>query len=44
MSAAWKTVRVFISSICRDMHAERDHLVRVVSPESRERYAKRNCA
>lgn len=32
-----KTVRVFISSTFRDMHAERDHLVTVVFPELRER-------
>jgi WD40 repeat protein len=37
MSATWKTVRVFISSTFRDMHAERDHLVTVVFPELRER-------
>lgn len=42
MSAAWKTVRVFISSTFRDMHAERDHLVRTVFPELRERCAKRH--
>ncbi len=42
MPAAWKTVRVFISSTFRDMHAERDHLVRVVFPELRERCAKRH--
>jgi nephrocystin-3 len=42
MSATWKTVRVFISSTFRDMHAERDHLVRVVFPELRERCAKRH--
>ena len=42
MSAAWKTVRVFISSTFRDMHAERDHLVRAVFPELRERCAKRH--
>src|SRR4051794_34552070 len=35
--AAWRTVRVFISSTFRDMHAERDHLVKVVFPELRER-------
>jgi hypothetical protein len=35
--AAWKTVRVFISSTFRDMHAERDHLVKVVFPALRER-------
>ena len=33
----WKTVRIFISSTFRDMHAERDHLVKVVFPELRER-------
>ena len=37
MSANLKTVRVFISSTFRDMHAERDHLVTVVFPELRER-------
>jgi tetratricopeptide (TPR) repeat protein len=38
----WRTVRVFISSTFRDMHAERDHLVKVVFPELRERMAGRN--
>lgn len=37
MSASWKTVRVFVSSTFRDMHAERDHLVKVVFPALRER-------
>ena len=37
MSAKWRTVRVFISSTFRDMHAERDHLVRVVFPALREK-------
>ncbi|MGO8954164.1 MAG: DUF4062 domain-containing protein [Rhodomicrobium sp.] len=37
MAGTWKTVRVFISSTFRDMQAERDHLVRVVFPELRER-------
>jgi hypothetical protein len=32
-----RRVRVFISSIFRDMRAERDHLVTVVFPELRER-------
>lgn len=32
----WKTVRIFISSTFRDMQAERDHLVRFVSPRLRE--------
>jgi WD40 repeat protein/tetratricopeptide (TPR) repeat protein len=40
MSALWKTVRVFISSTFRDMHAERDHLVRVVFPALRARLEK----
>ena len=37
MAGQWQTVRVFISSTFRDMHAERDHLVTVVFPELRER-------
>lgn len=37
MSTTWKTVRVFISSTFRDMHAERDHLVKVVFPALRSR-------
>src|SRR4249919_2343995 len=37
MAITWQTVRVFISSTFRDMHAERDHLVKVVFPELRER-------
>ncbi len=40
MSAIWRTVRVFISSTFRDMHAERDHLVKVVFPALRERLEK----
>jgi hypothetical protein len=39
VSTAWQTVRVFISSTFRDMHAERDHLVKVVFPALRERLA-----
>src|SRR5271157_1435797 len=35
--AKWRTAKVFISSTFRDMHAERDHLVKVVFPELRER-------
>lgn len=31
----WKQVRVFISSTFRDMHAERDHLVKVCFPRLR---------
>jgi hypothetical protein len=30
MTNNWKTVRIFISSTFRDMHAERDHLFKVV--------------
>jgi WD40 repeat protein len=37
MNTTWKTVRIFISSTFRDMHAERDHLVKVVFPSLRER-------
>jgi len=40
MPAAWKTVRVFISSTFRDMQAERDHLVRFVFPKLREELVK----
>ena len=36
MAATWKTVRVFISSTFRDMHAERDHLVKVTFPRLRQ--------
>lgn len=36
MAATWKTVHVFISSTFRDMHAERDYLVRFVFPHLRE--------
>jgi telomerase protein component 1 len=42
MVKIWKTVRVFISSTFRDMHAERDYLSRVVFPELRERCAGRH--
>jgi hypothetical protein len=38
--SSWRTVRVFISSTFRDMHAERDHLVRIVFPALRERLAR----
>lgn len=41
MSQNWKTVRVFISSTFRDMQNERNHLVRVVFPELKERCRKR---
>ena len=36
----WKTVRVFISSTFRDMHAELDHLVKVIFPALREKLEK----
>lgn len=42
MNKPWQTVRVFVSSTFRDMHAERDYLTRVVFPELRERMAKRH--
>ena len=32
----WKTVRVFLSSTFRDMHAERDHLLKVTFPRLRQ--------
>ena len=40
MASTWQTVRVFISSTFRDMHAERDYLVKVVFPSLRERLEK----
>ena len=40
MPSAEKQVRVFISSTFRDMHAERDHLVKVVFPALREELEK----
>ncbi|MCD4785059.1 MAG: DUF4062 domain-containing protein [Candidatus Eremiobacteraeota bacterium] len=40
MARKWRTIKVFISSTFRDMHAERDHLVKVVFPELRERLEK----
>ena len=39
MSQIWRTARVFISSTFRDMHAERDHLVKRVLPRLRARLA-----
>jgi telomerase protein component 1 len=42
MMQTWRKVRVFISSTFRDMHAEKDWLVKTVFPELRERMAKRN--
>ncbi|KAM3604040.1 uncharacterized protein V6R79_005607 [Siganus canaliculatus] len=37
----WRSVRVFVSSTFRDMHTERDMLVRSVFPELRRRAASR---
>ncbi|OPY55896.1 MAG: NACHT domain protein [Pelotomaculum sp. PtaU1.Bin035] len=37
----WKEIRLFISSTFRDMHAERDFLVRFVFPKIREELLKR---
>ena len=39
MPRIWTTARVFISSTFRDMHAERDHLVKKVLPRLRARLA-----
>ena len=35
--AGWRNVRVFLSSTFRDMHAERDQLLKVTFPALRER-------
>src|SRR5438132_3751937 len=37
MASTWQTVRVFISSTFRDMHSERDWLVKRVFPALREK-------
>ncbi len=36
MAGAWKTVRIFVSSTFRDMHAERNHLVKITFPRLRQ--------
>lgn len=41
MGRSWKTVRIFISSTFRDMHAERDYLINTIFPELQERMAAR---
>lgn len=41
MTAELKTIRVFVSSTFRDMHAERDYLNRFVFPELRSRCQRR---
>jgi len=43
MPQTWKTVRVFISSTFRDMHAERDHLVRFIFPRPRDLAVAHGC-
>ncbi|MBI3610877.1 MAG: DUF4062 domain-containing protein [Nitrospirae bacterium] len=40
MAQNWRTIRLFISSTFRDMHVERDHLVRFVFSELKERCRK----
>ena len=40
MNLKWQDIRVFISSTFRDMHAERDHLIKRVFPDLRERLEK----
>jgi hypothetical protein len=40
MPQTWKTIRIFISSTFRDMHVERDQLVRFVFPELKEKCRK----
>jgi WD40 repeat protein len=42
MNTTWKTIRIFISSTFRDMHTERDHLVRFVFPELKEKCRKKH--
>ncbi|HEY6890875.1 MAG TPA: DUF4062 domain-containing protein [Solirubrobacter sp.] len=37
IGGSWRTISVFISSTFRDMHAERDQLVKIVFPSLRER-------
>ncbi|NQT88931.1 DUF4062 domain-containing protein, partial [bacterium] len=37
MARKWQTAKVFISSTFRDMHSERDILIKKVFPELRER-------
>ena len=40
MNSNWQTVRIFVSSTFRDIHAERDYLVKVVFPTLREELEK----
>jgi len=40
MARTWKNVSVFISSTFNDMHAERDHLIKVMFPKLRARLEK----
>src|SRR5260370_21647729 len=41
MAATWNTVRVFLSSTFRDMHAECDHLIKVTFARVRQWCAER---
>ena len=41
MPSTWNTIRIFISSTFRNMHAERYNVIKVVFPELRERCTKR---
>jgi telomerase protein component 1 len=38
MTNKWRTAKIFISSTFKDMHSERDILIRQVIPELQERY------
>ena len=42
MAQSGRTIRVYVSSTFRDMHAERDYLHKIVFPALRERMAARN--
>lgn len=42
MAQSGRTIRVYVSSTFRDMHAERDYLHKIVFPELRERIAALN--
>ena len=42
MAQSGRTIRVYVSSTFRDMHAERDYLHKIVFPELRERIATLN--
>ncbi len=42
MARKWRAIRIFISSTFRDMHTERNHLVRFVFPELKEKCRKKH--